>query len=59
MFEFYVTIYANVEKVEVYLMYKFSKSNSLFETIVIYSFVEENIIGDDAVYYWLSEVKSW
>ena len=59
MFEFYVTIYANVEKVEVYLMYKFSKSNSLFETIVIYSFVEENIIGDDAVYNWLFEVKSW
>ena len=50
MFEFDVTIYDNVENVEVYLMYIFSKSNSLFETIVIYLFVDEKIIGDDEEY---------
>ena len=41
-----------------YLIYKFSKSNSLFDTIFIYPVVEENVNGDYAEYYWLSEVKS-
>ena len=50
MLEFYVKIFCNAEKVEVYLIYKFSKSNSLFETIVIYPFVYEKVIGDDAEY---------
>ena len=45
-----MTSYDNVEKDEVYLMYKFSKSNSLFETIIIYPFVDEKVIGDYAVY---------